>query len=663
MVALGIAMVACGRGAEQRAAAPPAGDAGAVDPADPLAAVHLDDLPVDWTRPLPVTPPGGLTEPGYVGSAACQPCHEEVSESYARHSMARTGLRPLASLDQTWLATIFDAGAAASVVHEGSGFRYRPLRDGDRYFVEEYLLAPDGERVHSWVQPITHAYASGTSGMAFYFRHGYRYHHVPIDYFAREGLWGLDPGFARGNPRFSSTLEVGCISCHSDAPRRSATAPDVFFEPMPPGVGCERCHGPGERHVATAGAADIVNPARLSPPRQLEVCTQCHLDIASVLRAGRHAYDYRPGEPLDAFRANYLPEPAEADRITLLAHPERLVRSACFRESEGQLLCTTCHDPHTSSRERQASSWRAPCEACHQEQPCTEHPAARAARGDDCVACHMRAGTAQDAPRVVVTDHWIQRRPPPIRPGPAELPQRLVPWSDYLGEPIAAGDDRLAVEAVAYRRVDLAVEAEGRAARALATRPDLPELYELAAARHHSRGRTEEAARALTALLHIDPDHRSALLGFALAMLDAGTATAVAQAEHALDRALVLDPDDQDALEIRGMVLLRAGEVEQARVHLTRAAAAGPDGAAARVGLAALALDEQRPADAIEHLEAARRVEPGDSWVFERLAAAYQARGDLGRAAEIERDRAGLAAAGRAPTPTRASQWLPPGLR
>lgn len=650
IIALGAAMIACGRGSEKQAAPPAVADAGA-------------DLPVDWSTPLPVTPPGGLAEPGYAGAASCQPCHEEIAASYSRHSMARTGLRPLASLDQKWLGRIFDAGAAASVVHEGSGFRYRPLRDGDRYFIEEYLLAPDGERVHSWVQPITHAYASGTSGMAFYFRLGDRYHHVPIDYFAKLDLWGLDPGFVRGNPRFSSTLRVGCISCHSDAPRRSATAPDVFFEPLPAGVGCERCHGPGEKHVATLDAEDIVNPARLSPSRQLDVCTQCHLDIASVLRAGRHAFDYRPGEPLDAFRANYLPEPAEADRVTLLAHPERLVRSACFRESQGRLVCTTCHDPHTSSREQPASSWRAPCEACHQVQRCTEDPAARAARGDDCVACHMRTGPAQDAPRMVVTDHWIQRRPPPIRPGPAALPRGLLPWSAYLGEPIAAGDDSLAVEAVAYGHVDLAIEAEGRAARALAARPRIPEVYELVAASHRSRGRTEDTARTLAALLLIDPDRQSALLDYALAMLDVGTLAAGEQAELALDRALALDPDHQGALEIRGMVLLRAGEVEQARAYLARAAAAGPDGAAARVGLAALALHEDRPADAIEHLEAARRVEPGDSWIFERLAATYAARGDVSSAAEIEHARAGLATAGRAPTPTRASQWLPPALR
>jgi len=563
--------------------------------------------------------------------------------------MARTGLKPVAAIDTTWLASAFDAGAAAEVVQKASGFRYRPLRQGDRYFVEEYLLGPDGERVHSRMQPITHALASGTSGMAFYFRLGDRYYHVPIDYFPKQGHWGLDPGFARGNPRFSSTLDVYCISCHSDPPRRSATAPDVFFEPLPDGVGCERCHGPGKKHSETGLAQDIVNHTRLSPLRQLEVCTQCHYDFASVLRAGRNAFSYRPGQPLDAFRTNYLPEPPDPARITLLAHSERLVRSTCFRKSQGKLVCTTCHDPHASSHEQPAASWNTACQGCHQQQRCSEAPAARAARRDDCVGCHMRAGPAEDMPEVMVTDHWIQRRPPAIVPGRAERPHALVRWSALLGEPVPAANDDLAVEAVAYQRAGLVEEAKQRAGRAIAARPAIPEVYEL-------RGE-------LAALLRVDPDRRSALLSYALAMLDQGTSWSAEEARRAVDRLLALDPEYQPALETRGMVLLRMGQDAEARTYLARAVAAGPDGAFAHVGLAALALRERRLDEAIAHLEAARRVEPGDAWIFDRLVEAYAARGDQTRAAEVAHARAGLTTIDRAPVPTPVSQWLPAVLR
>jgi Tfp pilus assembly protein PilF len=633
--------------------------------AEPSDQPSVAGATIDWTRPIPATPPRGITEPGYAGARACRACHEEIADRYARHAMARTGFRPLADLDAAWLASAFDAGAATptGVVHEASGFRYRPLRKGDQYFVEEYLLGPAGERVHSRMQPITHALASGTSGMAFYFRLGERYYHVPIDYFPKQHHWGLDPGFTRSNPRFSSTLDVYCISCHSDPPRRSATAPDVFFEPLPDGVGCERCHGPGAKHAQTGDAKDIVDPTRLSPLRQLEVCTQCHYDFASVVRAGRNPFSYRPGQPLDAFRTNYLPEPADPARITLLAHSERLVRSTCFRKSQGKLVCTTCHDPHTGAHDQPVKSWNAACQGCHQVKQCSETPAARAARGDDCSGCHMRAGPAEDMPEVIVTDHWIQQRPPPIVPGRAERPHSLVRWSTLLGEPVPAGNDDLAVEAVAYERAGLTEEAEQRAARAIATRPAISEVYELRAGRYRDNGRTEDAARDLAALLRFDPDRRSALHSYAFAMLQLGTPWSTEEARHAIDRLLALDPEYQPALETRGMVLLRMGQVAEARTYLARAAAAGPDGGFAHVGLAALALRERKLDEAIAHLEAARLVEPGDAWIFDRLAETYAARGDQTRAAEIARARAGLTAVKRAPAPTPISQWLPNELR
>jgi predicted Zn-dependent protease len=126
---------------------------------------------------------------------------------------------------------------------------------------------------------------------------------------------------------------------------------------------------------------------------------------------------------------------------------------------------------------------------------------------------------------------------------------------------------------------------------------------------------------------------------------------------------LALDPDYQPALETRGMVLLRAGRVAEARTYLARAAAAGPDGGYAHVGLAALALHDNKLDEAIAHLEAARASEPADAWILDRLAETYTARGDRDRAAQIARARAGLAAIQRAPSPTPASQWLPVGLR
>ena len=595
---------------------------------------------LDWARAIPQTPAGGAIEPGYAGSATCKPCHEAIDKSYARHGMARSGVRRIEDVDRAWLTKIFDG--AAPVVHEATGFTYRPYRDGDRFLVEE------SRANHSWVQPITHTMGSGDAGMAFYFKDNDRFFQIPIDWYPSARRFGIDPGFTNNDLRFFSTLDTACVACHTDPPRHSLTAASVFVEPMPAGIGCERCHGPGATHVASSRGEDIVNPFKLSPRQQVEVCAQCHQDTSSVYLPGKQPFGFRPGDSLDTFRRNHLREPAEPDRMVLLAHPERMTRSDCYVKSEGKLTCTTCHDPHATSRGRPVAHWRARCTACHEapKQTCTESKQVRAKVGDDCVQCHMRRGATDDIPAVTVVDHWIQVRPPPIRPGPAGPPKQIVAWSKHLTgtEPTVEAAAGSAVALDAYGKTEEA----GRIAQAAVDRDSrVPEVYEIAAAQHGMRGNADAVARTLAKLLAFQPDRRRALMMFALAALDAGTPAWRTEAEHALDRMIALDPRDQRALEIKGMTLVRDGRHRDGKDLLERAAAAGPAGGSAHVGLAALAIKANDRAAAIQHLEAARRIEPRDPWIHQRLAG-------LGVGAPLPPP---------LPPPMPISAWLPPDLR
>jgi hypothetical protein len=574
---------------------------------------------VDWSRPLT---PTAAREPGYVGAAECRACHDKISDSYEHHGMARTGVRALADLDHAWLDKIFDAGTAVA----SGEFAYRPFRNHDGYFVEE--TGPAG---HSWILPVTHALGSGDNGIAFYARVADRYYQIPLDWFPSANKWGLDPGFTRGSLRFFFALDDTCVACHSDS----------FREPMTAGVGCERCHGPGAKHVASSKREDIINPTKLSAVQQLEVCAQCHQDTASVYLPGTEPFGYRPGQPLDAFRRNYVREPAEPDRLVLLQHPERMTRSACFRESDGRLTCTTCHDPHVTSHGQPAAHWRERCHSCHAaSHACTETKQLRAKNGDDCVACHMRRGATDDIPSVNVVDHWIQKRPPPIRPGPAGPPDRIVEWAAHIGahEPDA---EAAATLAIADDRFDKAAEAEAGARAAVAAGSRVPEVYELVAAHLGAARRFDEACTTLAKALAFEPDRRRTLLAYAMTALDAGTPAWRAEAEHALDRTIALDPHDQRALEVKGMLAVREGRYSDGQDLLQRAAAAGPAGGAAHVGLAALALKRHDRDTATRELEAARRIEPDDSWVLAHTGAAPSATSH----------------------PTSASGWLPPDLR
>jgi Flp pilus assembly protein TadD len=630
---------------------------------DPLGAIHPADVPLDWARPLPPAPPGGVAEAGYAGSDACTPCHAQIAARYARHSMARTGLRPLTSLDRQWLSSIFAKGSAVPVRHPRSGFSYRPHEEAGRYYVEEFLEAPDGSRIESRTEELTHALSAGAYGMSFYFRRGERLYQAPIDYYTKLGRWDVDAGAANGADfRFSKTLQTSCISCHSDYPRRQAGTADVFFEPFPHGVGCERCHGPGAKHVASLSPDDIVDPDRLSSLRRIEICAQCHESSHFALRADRSDFSYRPGEALDASQVNWIAQPTATDQMLLLGHPERMVMSACYRESKGALGCTSCHDPHASSFDEPPAFWRERCNACHRDHPCTDAMTDRAARGDDCVGCHMRSGTTANVPLVTITDHWIQRRPPPIRGGGLAPPERLVAWSSLAGEPVGGGDLD-ALQSYAWSEAGRRDAAMAMAARAFASRPRTPRLYQWLAGRFAEAGDLANVSRMRAEVLRIEPDDVGALVDYAGARYREGGAHAEEEGAKALDRALGIDAADPDALELEGVQLFRRGRTEEAASFFTRAVAAGPSQAISNVGLAVVALRAGQWADAVTRLEAARSVVPNDAWIVERLVQAYARMGDDGRAAVVGRTRGPLTEMGMLPAPTEASSWLPPDAR
>jgi tetratricopeptide (TPR) repeat protein len=309
------------------------------------------------------------------------------------------------------------------------------------------------------------------------------------------------------------------------------------------------------------------------------------------------------------------------------------------------MTCTTCHDPHTSSLEKDAAWWDGKCLQCHDRTACTETKAHRDAAGDHCTPCHMRSGTTSNVPLVAVTDHWIQKRPPPIKPGPTEPPRSLVAWSTHLGEPVADGG----ASALAHADAGLTDEATRLAIATIAKQPTA-QLWDFLANAYLARRHTREAGLAYRAALNLDPDDTGALFGYARVMLDAKQP---AEAQQAFDRMLQLDPDDVAALETLGIDRYRSGERARAVELFRRAANTGRASGIAYVGLALDARGDAK--QELAWLEKAWRAEPRDRWILDELDAVSGVLGDPKLSAEISHRRAAITpVAGSA-----ASAWIP----
>lgn len=162
--------------------------------------------------------------------------------------------------------------------------------------------------------------------------------------------YGEDGGKYAASPGFG--FSANCLACHA---RQKSDGPAAF--------GCASCH-------AAAGSGK---------PGQA-VCLQCHAEA---------------GGPNSAHAAGAVAE----DRFELNSSGYRLLASRCYQGAAGKLTCTTCHPAHSFSKT--PAEYRMVCRGCH--------PAMHNGAPLDCPRCHMPKRPAQDAPRMMVTDHRIQR--------------------------------------------------------------------------------------------------------------------------------------------------------------------------------------------------------------------------------------------------------------
>lgn len=514
---------------------------------------------------------------GYVDSDVCARCHQEIARTYRQTGMGRSfyAAKP---------------EPKATFYHPASDRHYTMYARDGRFYQRRHQLASDGSEQNVVEKEIHYVMGSGNRARTYLHKTaGGELIQLPVGWYSeRGGFWAMSPGYDRPDQvDFRRKVDRECFFCHNAYP---AAAVETFPGQrelaipgkIPEGIDCQRCHGPGRNHVQLAQSAAppdaiqqaVVNPARLPPERQLEVCLQCHLESTShrlpyaIRRYGRDYFSYRPGEPLADYITHFdrARKSESEEGIEIVHSAYRLFQSACFRQSSGTITCTTCHNPH--GQDSPVSSVQA-CRGCHAAAldslvKANRHPASNA-----CVECHMPQRRTTDVVNAVMTDHKIARHKPTGNP---LAPRNEIHDTDataYKGEVALLYPQTIATPLY----LDLAQVIDGanvkgglpRLERSIArVQPKEAGFYFELANAYVEAGQNQKAFRWYEEALQREPKLLPARIKYAAAL------TAAGRANDAI-RLLEPAPSGATALNTLGSAYLNAGRIADAIATFRRA--------------------------------------------------------------------------------------------
>jgi Flp pilus assembly protein TadD len=582
----------------------------------------------------------------YTGDTTCANCHKAISHSYHKTGMGRSWYRP-SPQEQ------IEQFGRQHVVHDPhKDLSYWAYWEQDSLYIEEFRLHR-GDTVHRRRERVDYIVGSGHQTRSYILaRNGYLYE-APITWYVAKKAWDLSPGYSGGhNSRFSRPIGEECMACHN-GPSGHVSGTLNRYRRVARGISCEQCHGPGSAHVEKMRAGkmvnvedeidySIVNPAKLPVQKQFDVCQQCHLQGVNV--HGPDTLDFRPGMRITQAREIFLEQKPDQNAFGIASHANRLKASPCFKGSDGELTCTTCHDPHEPINEKPREHYSTICQDCHgpqHEQPrCSAPMAQRRQRNYDCAACHMPKGNTSDIPHVNFTDHYIrvvdssqqQQRPKPLPPeavlrcmtsdDPGAHALGLAYLKFYEGnrqdrafldvaQQHLGGQNALAT-AKLYYFLGQYEQALTAAEQAITENPQDPWRYLQKGQILEALQRWQPALQAYAAAYKRQPGLVQAGLKREVMRLRAhpGRQSVLYKSRHKLQQLLQQQPWHEQLHMNLGFVELNLRHYAAARQHLQRALALRPDYGPALENLILLHLKQDRPQRARHYLTLLERRVP-----------------------------------------------------
>lgn len=329
----------------------------------------------------------------YVGSLACEKCHEEIYRNWKKTPMANVVRDPREHPDA--ITPNLASDPVAHFTKDQVAFVYGSIWK-QRYFTkvgDDYFPLPaQWDIVHKQWHP----------------------------YFVPNNADWWAPFYPPDNmKRPTGPTCDGCHSVNYDIHTKQVTEWNV---------GCERCHGPGSEHVDHPSRGNIVNPAHMDYVAANDTCIQCHSQGRPLTNPieGRY-YDwpvgYRVGLRLQDF---WQLEDHTLGETTFTHFPDGTARknrmqgndfaqSVMYRRG---ITCFSCHDVHgTQNYAQLIKPADQICLDCHGPRspngPRTatleEHTHHKSGSpGSQCVACHMPAIETEGMPGTFVHAHTFK---------------------------------------------------------------------------------------------------------------------------------------------------------------------------------------------------------------------------------------------------------------